>query len=146
LKKGDVVFKSVDLENGKLSGAECANTTNLSNYRTLIKTLQVQIRSVYPADDPLVSSLLNDSDDAKPTDDVSKERKDAVKKRYDPAVKAKHAELDLEHIDDLSRLQICPYMEFLLRMLDTKKANGKRWFLSLVDTARAEEAAKAKKK
>lgn len=146
LKKGDVVFKSVDLENGKLSGAECANTTNLSNYRTLIKTLQAQIRSVYPADDPLVSSLLNDSDDAKPTDDVSKERKDAVKKRYDPAVKAKHAELDLEHIDDLSRLQICPYMEFLLRMLDTKKANGKRWFLSLVDTARAEEVAKAKKK
>ena len=146
LKKGDVVFKSVDLENGKLSGAECTNTTNLGNYRTLIQKLQTYIRSFYPAEDPLIVRLLNDNDGAKPTDDISKERKDAVKKRYDPAVKAKHPDMDLEHIDDLSRLQICPYMEFLLRMLDTKKANGKRWFLSLVDTARAEEAAKAKKK
>ena len=145
-KNGVVVFKSVDLENGKLSGAECANTTNLSNYRTLIKILQTQIRSIYPADDPLVLRLLNDDDDTKPTDTVSKDRKDAVKKRYDPAAKAKNPDLDLEHIDDLSRLQICPYMEFLLRLLDMKKTDGKRWFLSLVDTARAEEAAKVKKK
>jgi hypothetical protein len=28
-------------------------------------------------------------------------------------------------------------MEFLLRMLDVKKADGKRWFLSLVDSVRA---------
>jgi hypothetical protein len=69
-----------------------------------------------------------------------------VKKRYDPTAKAKNPDLDLEHIDDLSRLQICPYMEFLLRLLDMKKTAGKRWFLSLVDTARAEEAAKGKKK
>lgn len=145
LKKGSVVFKSVDLENGKLSGAECANTTNLGNYRTLIKTLQTRIRTFYPKDDPLVMSLLDDNDATKPTDDVSKERKDAVKKRYDPSAKAKHADLDLEHIDDLSRLQICPYMEFLLRILDTKKANGKRWFLSLVDMARADEEARRRK-
>lgn len=145
-KKGDVVFKSVDMEKGKLSGAECTNTTNLSNYRTLIQKLQTHIRSFYPADDPLVMRLLNDDDGTKPTDDVSKERKDAVKKRYDPSVKAKHPDMDLEHIDDLSRLQICPYMEFLLRILDTKKANGKRWFLSLVDTARSEELTKGKKK
>jgi hypothetical protein len=93
-----------------------------------------------------VLRLLNDDDEAKPSDTDSKERKDAVKKRYDPTAKAKNPDLDLEHIDDLSRLQICPYMEFLLRLLDMKKTAGKRWFLSLVDTARAEEAAKGKKK
>lgn len=137
LKKGDVMFKSVDMETGKLGGAECANTTNLGNHRTLIKKLQQLIRVIYPATDPFVLRLLDETEYTKPTDDVSKERKDAVKKRYDPSAKAKNPGLDLEHIDDLSRLQICPYMEFLLRMLDVKKADGKRWFLSLVDSVRA---------
>ena len=131
------MFKSVDMETGKLGGAECANTTNLGNHRTLIKKLQQLIRVIYPATDPFVLRLLDETEYTKPTDDVSKERKDAVKKRYDPSAKAKNPGLDLEHIDDLSRLQICPYMEFLLRMLDVKKADGKRWFLSLVDSVRA---------
>ena len=137
LKKGDVIFKSVDMESGKLGGAECANTSNLGPHRLLIKKLQMLIRSIYPAEDPFVSRLLDDKEDTKPTEEISKERKDAIKKRYDPTVKAKHPEFNLEHVDDLSRLQICPYMEFLLRVLDMKHADGKRWFLSLVDSVRA---------
>ena len=137
LKKGDVIFKSVDLTTGKLMGAECANTTNLGPHRVLIKKIQTMIRELYPVDAPLVSLLLNDTDDTKPTDEQIKERKDAVKKRYDDKLKAKDPSLDLQHIDDLSRLQLCPYMEFLLRVLDMKRTGGKRWFLSLVDSARA---------
>jgi len=137
LKKGDVVFKSVDMLTGKLGGAECANTSNLGPHRLLIRKLQTLIRTLYPADDPFVLRLLDDKEDTKPAEELSKERKEAVKKRYDPSAKAKHPDYDFEHVDDLSRLQICPYMEFLLRILDMKRAGGKRWFLSLVDSVRA---------
>jgi hypothetical protein len=122
---------------GKLGGAECANTSNLGPHRLLIRKLQTLIRTLYPADDPFVLRLLDDKEDTKPAEELSKERKEAVKKRYDPSAKAKHPDYDFEHVDDLSRLQICPYMEFLLRILDMKRAGGKRWFLSLVDSVRA---------
>lgn len=142
MKKGNVVFKTVDLATGKLGGAECANTTNLGNHRVLIQKIHAQIKSLYMPEDPLVKLLLKDEDPKSPEDlkkmeDDAKLRKDALKHRYDPKFKAEKPDMKIEHIYDLSRLQICPYMEFLLRLLDMKHAGGKRWFLSLVDTARS---------
>ena len=41
------------------------------------------------------------------------------------------------HIYELSLLQVCPYLEFLLRYMDMKRIGDKRWFLTLVDAVRA---------
>ena len=43
----------------------------------------------------------------------------------------------INDIEDLSLDQACPYMEFLFRYADMKKIDGKRWFLSVVDSARS---------
>ena len=50
------------------------------------------------------------------------------------------------HVHDLSLKQSCPYIEFLLRWMDMKHIDGKRWFLSVVDMARIPMKKKEDKK
>ena len=46
-------------------------------------------------------------------------------------------EFDFKHIDDLSHIQVCAYMETLLRLMDYKRYRGVRWFLNSVEASRA---------
>jgi hypothetical protein len=62
---------------------------------------------------------------------------DALKKIYNPSLKAANPELRITHITHMSLKQVCPYMEFLLRYCDMKHYGGKRWFLPLVEAVRA---------
>lgn len=136
-KKGNVVFKSVEKSTGVLEGAECANNSNLREHRRRIKMIQDNIRAHAPADSPIRGMLLADGlDDAIP-DSEHDAVQEALKKRYDPKAKGAKSDLNITHVKHLSLKQICPYMEFLLRWMDTHRLDGKRWFLSVVDAARA---------
>jgi len=133
MKGTNVIFKSVDMEEGKLSGAMCANTSNLSSHRKVIAKIQRAARGFLPAEDVLITALLDDATDTAPTATHSKAVKDAYAKRYDGTASA----IVMKHIDELNRHQACMYMELLLRILDNRRVGGKRWFLSVVDSVRA---------
>ena len=50
---------------------------------------------------------------------------------------ARQENLLFKHIDDLSHVFVCIYMETLLRLMDYKQYNKMRWFLNAVEAARA---------
>jgi hypothetical protein len=79
--------------------------------------------------------LLKDNIAEQDNDKTIKQRQDALKKQFLTA--GSEFRVDLEHTADLSLKQICPYMEFLLRYADRHSVERKRWFLSVVDSARA---------
>ena len=141
IKSGITIFKTVDKKAGKvlkLEGAECANQSNLPNHWSRLKNLHAKIRTAFGADAPIIRLLLSEDPAAFITD--TKERatiQDAVKKLYDPSVSAADPSLRITHISHLSLKQLCPYMEFLLRLMDMRRVGGKRWFLPLVDAVRA---------
>ena len=140
-KKGNVVFKSVNkLDRGSLDGAECTNTSNLLNHEHRIKLIQDTIRGA-ALDEAIkltiLPLLLGDADTDRVSDEQRKDIQEAVKKRFNPKAKAKNPDLKVAHVSHMSLKQSCPYMEFLLRWLDMKHVDGLRWFLSLVDAARA---------
>jgi superfamily II DNA or RNA helicase len=136
-KKGNVIFKSVEKSTGAMEGAECANNSNLREHRRRIKMIQDNIRAYAPADSHIRALLLADGLE----DDIPDAEHDAVqealKKRYDPKAKGARSDVKVSHVKHLSLKQICPYMEFLLRWMDIHRLDGKRWFLSVVDAARA---------
>jgi hypothetical protein len=135
LKAGTPIFRSVDPSTGSLTGAECAGNSKLAYNLERIKKLQQEARKVLPAEDPFLVRLLNDEFIKIPAsmEAESKLRKKAVDDRY----LGVDSETTLEYICEMSRHQLCPYLEFVLRILDQKKAGRKRWFLSLVDAARS---------
>jgi hypothetical protein len=135
-KSGVPVFKTVDKVEGDKKGAECSNTPNLANHERRILVLHSMLREGLGSD-PVLNLLLDNDPTHKASDAERKARQDAVKHRYDPKVKAKQPELDLLHVGDMSLKQVCPYMEFILRLMDMRRIQGKRWFLSVVDAARA---------
>jgi hypothetical protein len=97
-----------------------------------------KIKDAFPADALMVKLLLADDAGAAVEDNkVRQSIQDALKKMYNPKVKAGDAALRITHITHMSLKQICPYMEFLLRWMDIRRVGGKRWFLSLVDAVRA---------
>jgi len=98
--------------------------------------IQAEIRSVAAADAPIRALLLDDSD-AEITDGEHDRVQEAVKKRYNPRANAADPSLKITHLKHMSLKQMCPYMEFLLRWMDAHHVGGKRWFLSVVDAARA---------
>lgn len=140
-KSGNTIFKTVDKTAGKvlkLEGAECANQSNLKNHEARIMNVHKKIKEAFPADSPMVKLLL--SDEAAGAIEDNKVRQgiqDALKKMYNPKLKATDPSLRITHVTHLSLKQICPYMEFLLRWMDMRRVGGKRWFLSLVDAVRA---------
>jgi len=152
-KQKRIIFKTVDKVKGDMRGAECANTSNLGNHQDRVIALHNIFRA---AGDPISGLLLGDEKTSAmgelSADDVRKERQkalDYVKKKKDPAGTKEgqfvaedptftmNSADPLKQIGDLSLKQICPYMEFLLRYADRHGVGGKRWFMSVVDSARA---------
>jgi hypothetical protein len=137
LKKGTVVFKTVDKEHGTMNGTECANSSNLDPHRARLTAIQAALRAGLPAEHPMRALLLEDNVDPdkkqQTPKDVVLERQAAVAARFS----GKAAEGDLLHIHDLTLKQICPYTEFLFRWMDMQALDGKRWFLSVTESARA---------
>lgn len=134
-KKKTVVFKTVDtnIENIRWDGAECQNTSNLGNHRARIRAIQTHI----PSDNSIHRLLLEDSEDTLPAKDVFVAKKAELESRYRKNNPRRNSSLDMNHIGDMSLKQACPYMEFLLRWLDATQFQGKRWFLSVAESARA---------
>jgi hypothetical protein len=133
----DAIFKTVHIGVGTLHGAFCANATNASQSLPRIQVIQGMLKALCAKEDPLLALLLGDTHVKLPPEDAvaSKARKSAVADRYVPG--KKQSALTLTEIYDLSKAQWCPYMEFLLRIMDSKRVGGRRWFLSLVESTRA---------
>jgi hypothetical protein len=139
------VFKTVDKEKGDIKGAECANTSNLGNHQKRIRAIHDIFRA---AGDPIAALLLADKPADTKADKGRKARQDILDKQFtavDPAFRSDSTDTStsvggkdpLINTGDLTLKQICPYMEFLLRYADRRALGDVRWFLSVVDSARA---------
>jgi hypothetical protein len=132
-----VVFKTVHKPSskGRLTGAECDNDSNVLHHHPRILSAMEALRR-YAKGDPILKKgvLLETDESAVPSKAVRKEQQKALKLKYD----GKPSDFtDFSHLQSLSLLQVCPYLEFLLRYMDMKKVGDRRWFLSLVDSLRA---------
>ena len=123
-----------------MKGAECANTSNLGNHEKRIRALHDIFRSVA---DPISGLLLSDKPAERANDEDRKKRQKLLTAQFakpDPKFLVGSAD-PLKHTGDLTLKQICPYLEFLLRYADRRALpmDGvpRRWFLSVVDSARA---------
>ena len=144
-KQKTIVFKTVDKEKGDIKGAECANTSNLGNHQKRIRAIHDIFRA---AGDPIAALLLADKPADTKADKGRKARQDILDKQFaavDPAFRSDSTDPStsvggkdpLINTGDLTLKQICPYMEFLLRYADRRALGDVRWFLSVVDSARA---------
>lgn len=165
-KQKTVVFKTVDKEKGSINGAECANTSNLSNHEKRIRAIQDILRKGGATTAEILPLLLNDNAEEKPVaktvyraleyksdSDCKEEKKKQILCPYVTIEKAIEIQFDpkretdkrftmdtpdpIQHVSSMSLRQVCPYMEFLLRYADKQRVGGVRWFLSVVDSARA---------
>ena len=123
-KDNTIVFKTLDKNNSKrilgAVGADCSVASDLGGHRDRIRDIQTIIRKIAPELKPLVINDIN-TDDAK-----------------DPKGRiARQEAFDFKHIDDLSHIFVCIYMETLLRLMDYKGYGDTRWFLNAVESARA---------
>lgn len=144
VKQDNVVFKSVEKSKGSLDGAECSNTSNLRNHEIRIKLVQDALRAAAVKTPDLmimVGLLLNDDEEQRSTDAERKKVQEALKASYKQDGKLPTA--NIAKVSHLSLKQACPYMEFLLRWMDMKNIDGKRWFLSVIDIVRTLGAEKA---
>ncbi len=117
-KKGRVVFKTLDLLKPKTKsavGAECGNTSNKSEHHPRVRALQAAGRA-----SDLERFMLPDSDEGWREEDVGEERREAPRNM-----------LDLRH------QPLCLYMEWLTRILDARRVQGKRWYLDGATAAAA---------
>lgn len=133
--KGITVFKTVHkpTAEGRLTGAECDNDSNVLHHHPRVESAMKGL-DTYATDDPIRKFLLNTDPSAKP----SKKEKDALQKALKLKYEGKESDFEeFHHLHELSLLQVCPYLEFLLRYMDLKRIGGKRWFLSVIDSVRA---------
>lgn len=126
-KEGSVVFKTLDKTQPikpSSVGAECGNTSNLSVHHPRVRVLHTVGRV-----SDLKDMMLPDGDD-----DWDAAGADARKKTGRP-----------EHMKDITHQPLCLYMEFLTRILDSRRVNSKRWFLTAAAAATAGLKGKKKK-
>jgi hypothetical protein len=121
-KESKILFKTVNKEENSYRGAQCDNTTNLVPHEYRIKLIQEAMERYLPEEAPILAGLL----DAHP--DRRAAKGDRLKRQMSGAYK---------HVNDLPKNHMCRYMEFLLRWMDEKRVQGKRWYLSLIDSVRA---------
>jgi hypothetical protein len=117
-KKGRMVFKTLDLLKPKTKaavGAECGNTSNKSEHHPRVRALQAAGRA-----SDLARFMLPDSDEGWREENVSEEQRES------PA-----------NMLDLRHQPLCLYMEFLTRILDARRIQGKRWYLDGATAAAA---------
>jgi hypothetical protein len=115
----DIVFKSLDKVKSKrvigAVGSDCSVASDLGGHRERVRNIQELLQGY---DSDLGKILLNDD-------------KKAKKK------KEKTGDGIIAHIDDLSHIYICLYMEILLRIMDVKNYGDMRWYLNAVEANRA---------
>lgn len=107
-----LVFKSVDKSGGlgpKVRGAECGIVSNLTEPTARSKLLQGLIAGVEDHELNLYTLL------------------------SDPTVK-KSKDIDKNYVEELSKNDLCLYLEFLTRIMDQQKFNDSRWFLDAIET------------
>jgi hypothetical protein len=139
--KGVLVFKTVHkpTAEGRLTGAECDNDSNVLHHHPRVESAMAALAES-AEDDPIIAFLLPADKESAPTKKEKEARQKALKLKYS----GKDSDFEnFIHLFDLSLLQVCPYLEFLLRYMDMKKVAEKRWFLTLVDSARALPGGKA---
>jgi hypothetical protein len=130
------VFKTVHKPSakGNLQGAQCSNDSVLNHHYPRIISADQELRAK-KGDDPIIPLLLGAADVVEKGEaNDRKERQKAVKDRY---LGKKAKDLDLVHINDMNRQQICFYLEFVLRYMEIQRVDGKRWFIPLAEAARA---------
>jgi hypothetical protein len=142
-KKGeDVIFKSLKKGESKM-GQDCLGSTNLENALASIRNIQEKLEAYLPADAIFRKYLLDpsSSDEVKAIVKTLK-KSQPIEKRFMPG----GDKISMPtYCRELSKLQLCQYMEFMLRYMDRKEINGKRWFFSLVDMARKDAMIKEEK-
>ena len=123
-KDNTIVFKTLDKNNSKrisgAVGADCSVASDLTGHRGRVRDIQTIIRRISPE---LRDLTINDEDS-----DAARNKDGRPKRQKDN---------DFQHIDDLSHIFVCIYMESLLRLMDYKKYGGLRWFLNAVEAERA---------
>jgi hypothetical protein len=123
-KDNTIVFKTLDKNNSKrimgAVGADCSVASDLTGHRGRVRDIQTIIRRIAPE---LRNLMINDEDS-----DEARNKEGRPKRQKDN---------DFQHIDDLSHIFVCIYMESLLRLMDYKKYDGLRWFLNAVEAERA---------
>lgn len=131
-RNGGVVFKCVD-KSESYKGAECATSSNLEPHRARIRKIQDIVRSHLPVESDFRGLLMVDTDNAdakkakEPQINLTKMYKGTIRDGTDP----------MTHMYHLTLKQVCPYMEFILRIMNIKKLDNKHWFMSLTDLTRS---------
>ena len=148
---GRIVFKTVHKPSAglkRISGSECSNDSNLKHHHIKIVSAMEALAAHAPRD-PINGLLLSTDERTIPSKPKKNCAQTALMLKYSGSAdydkkdsKGKCVYKDdfaaiNENINYLSLQQLCPYLEFILRYMDLKAVNGKRWFLPLVDAAKA---------
>ncbi len=113
-KAGKLVFKTFDMTKPKTPsavGAECGNTSNLQQHQPLIVD---HLHPVGRTDADLAPLMLPDDGDLK--------LKAGEKKNPNAPT----------HLKDITHQPLCLYIEFLTRLFDARRIQGRRWFFDAV--------------
>jgi hypothetical protein len=116
-KSKKLVFKTLDTKSTKTAGAECGNASNLGDHHLRVVALHDAGRKV----PELAQLMLEDSNE-------SWDEKGA---------KARMASLKPTHMKDITHQPLCLYIEFLVRLFDARRVDGKRWFLNAVQSSQS---------
>jgi hypothetical protein len=130
----DLTFKIVyRLKGGSATGTVCKTPSGLATHRDRLRKLYKEI----PESSPIHAHLFTDLSEARLDKDVDRERT-TIQTDLDAMFKSETArDVKITDISQLIVVQVCVYLDFLLRWLDMKKTNGKRWYLRLTETARS---------
>jgi hypothetical protein len=131
--QNDLTFKLVDKLDGVATGTVCTKPSGLATHRDRLRKLYAQI----PKSSPIHTYLFKDASGAKSEKDVEVERTALQKGLVSMYGSASAPTIEFTDISQLIVMQVCIYMDFLLRWLDYKNTDGKRWFLRLTDSARS---------
>ena len=111
-----VAFKTLDKSSTTriigAVGSDCSKSSELQAHLIRVQLIQSNILAYADADDPLRGIILGSG----PADKTTK---------------------IIKNISDLTHLLVCVYMEVVLRIMDIRNYDNKRWFLSLTDAFRA---------
>jgi hypothetical protein len=130
----DLTFKIVyRLKGGSVTGATCKTPSGLAAHRDRLRKLYVEI----PKSSPMHAHLFTDLSESRPAKETDRERID-LQSNIEAMFQSETVKtVQITDISHLIVVQVCIYLDFLLRWLDMKKTDGKRWHLRLTETARS---------
>ena len=130
----DLTFKIVyRLKGGSATGTVCKTPSGLAAHRDRLRKLYAEI----PKSSPIYAHLFTDLSESRPAKETDRERID-IQSDIETMFKSESAkDVKITDISHLIVVQVCIYLDFLLRWLDMKKTDGKRWHLRLTETARS---------